>query len=34
LQSGDVLALPSYEAAQDALLDPDHAAGLRLAKVL
>jgi ATPase subunit of ABC transporter with duplicated ATPase domains len=34
LQRGEVLALPSYEAAEEALLDPDRAAELRLAKVL
>ncbi len=34
LHDGTVLALPSYETALAALIDPDHAAQARLAKVL
>jgi ATPase subunit of ABC transporter with duplicated ATPase domains len=34
LHGGTVLALPSYETAIEALVDPDHAAQARLAKVL
>jgi ATPase subunit of ABC transporter with duplicated ATPase domains len=34
LHDGTVLALPSYDAALEALLDPAHAADVRLAKVL
>src|SRR5262249_16867346 len=34
LHAGPVLALPSYDAALEALVEPDRAAELRLAKVL
>jgi hypothetical protein len=34
LHDGAVLALPDYDTALAALLDPDEAAGVRLAKVL
>jgi ATPase subunit of ABC transporter with duplicated ATPase domains len=34
LHDGTVLALPSYETAIGALIDPDHAAQARLAKIL
>jgi ATPase subunit of ABC transporter with duplicated ATPase domains len=34
LHDGTVLSLPSYEAALEALIDPDHAGEVRLAKVL
>jgi ATPase subunit of ABC transporter with duplicated ATPase domains len=34
LHDGLVLALPSYESALEALLDPDRAGEVRLAKVL
>jgi ATPase subunit of ABC transporter with duplicated ATPase domains len=34
LHDGTVLSLPSYEVALEALIDPDRAAEVRLAKVL
>jgi ATPase subunit of ABC transporter with duplicated ATPase domains len=34
LHDGTVLSLPSYEPALEALIDPEHAAGVRLAKPL
>jgi hypothetical protein len=34
LHDGTVLSLPSYESALEALIDPEHAADVRLAKPL
>jgi energy-dependent translational throttle protein EttA len=34
LHDGSVLSFPSYDSALEALVDPEHAANVRLAKLL